>query len=214
MSATPFLWTVPQTSRRLPSACRRSLTCALWLARGRKPRPQWIAEIPGAVSPVKLTRPVVLFAVIRALALAISVAIAFGLHLPNAYWMPIATLVAMKPSLQQSTLVAEQRLAGAILGAAMAALFLLTVHDKHALEVVIVLLGALAASIRMVNYALYCTAIAGLVLIAMDLPHPSNFADEGRRVLFTLAGVGIGVVVMLLANLLQKRTSKVAPQAT
>jgi hypothetical protein len=68
-------------------------------------------------------------------------------------------------------------------------------------------------SIRTVNYALYCTAIAGFVLIAMDLPHPSNFADEGRRVLFTLAGVGIGVLVMLLAGLLQKRSSTAKAQA-
>jgi hypothetical protein len=189
-----------------------AFTGALWLARGRKERPQWIAEIPRSAAPVKLTRSVVLFAVIRAVALAISVAIAFGLHLPNADWMPIATLVAMKPNLQQSTLVAEQRVAGALLGAVVAALFLLTVHNKHALEVVIVLLAGLAASIRTVNYALYCAAIAGLVLIAMDLPHPSNFTDEGRRVLFTLAGVGIGVAVTLLVTLLQKRSSKAEPQ--
>ncbi len=78
------------------------------------------SAIRGDISPRKLTRPVTLFAVIRTLALSIAVAIAFGLHLPNAYWMPIATLVAMKPSLQQSALVAEQRLAGAIRGAAAA----------------------------------------------------------------------------------------------
>ena len=47
--------------------------------------------------------------------------------MPNADWMPVATIVAMKPSLQQSALVAEQHLAGATLGAAVAALFLLTV---------------------------------------------------------------------------------------
>ena len=103
-----------------------------------------------------------------------------------------------------------QRLAGAIIGAAVAALFLLTVDNKIVLEVVIVVLGALAGSIRAVNYALYCAAVAGAVLIAADLPHPSNLADEGRRVLFTFIGVGIAVVVMLLADLLQKRTAKAA----
>ena len=196
------------------SAIWIALTGILWLVRGRKERPQWIAEIPGSTAAVKLTRPVVLFALIRALAVAIAVAIAFGLHVPNADWMPIAAFVATKGSLQQTTLVAEQRLAGALLGAALAALFLLTVHDKHALEVVIVLLAVVAASIRTVNYALYCTAIAALVLIAMDLPHPTDFADEGRRVLFTLVGVGIGVLVMLLANLIQKRSAKGAAQAS
>jgi hypothetical protein len=50
------------------------------------------------------------------------------------------------------------------------------------------------------------------VLIALDLPHPSNLADEGRRVLFTFVGVAIAVVVLLLAGLLQKRAAKAAPQ--
>ena len=47
----------------------------------------------------------------------------------------------------------------------------------------------------------------------MDLPHPSNLTDEGRRILFTFVGVGIAVVVMFLADLLQKRTAKAAPQS-
>jgi hypothetical protein len=68
----------------------------------------------------------------------------------------------------------------------------------------------LATSIRGVNYALYNAAVAAGVLIAMDLPHPTNFGAEGRRVLFTFIGVGIGFLVMLLGNLLAERTAKPA----
>ena len=187
-------------------------TGIVWLVRGRTAQPQPAAElIPGDTAPVPLTRPVILFAVIRAAAVSIAVAVAFGLHVTDADWMPIATIAAMKPDLEQSTLAAEQRLAGAILGAAVAALFLLTVHNKYALEAVIIILGALAGSIRTVSYTLYTAATAGFVLIAADLPHPSNLAAEGRRVLFTFIGVGIAVVVMFLASLLQKRTAKKAP---
>jgi uncharacterized membrane protein YccC len=195
------------------SALIIAYTCIMWLARGRGAQPQPVAEIPGDISPVKLTRPLILFALLRAIALSIAVAIAFGLHLPNADWMPVATIVAMKPSLQQSALIAEQRVAGTIIGAAVAALFLLTVDNRTALEAVMVVLGGLAGSIRTVNYALYCAAVAGFALIAMDLPHPTNLAAEARRVLFTFIGVGIAVIVMLLANLLQKRTAKAAPQS-
>jgi Fusaric acid resistance protein-like len=196
------------------SALTIAFTAIVWLARGRTAQPQPAADIiPGESTPVPLTRPVILFALIRAVAVAIAVAIAFGFHLPNADWMPVACLVAMKSSLAQSTLVAMQRLAGAIIGAVVAALFLLTVDTKIVLEVVVVILGTLAGSVRAVNYALYCAAMAGMVLIAEDLPHPSNLATEGRRVLFTFAGVGIAVLVMLLAGLLQKRTAKTAPAA-
>jgi hypothetical protein len=196
------------------SALTIAYTAIMWLARGRTAQAQPAADIiPGSAKPVPLTRPVILFALIRAIAVAIAVAIAFGLHLPNADWMPIATLIAMKSSLAQSTLAAMQRLAGAIIGAAVAAVFLLTVDNKIALEVVLVILGTLAGSIRAVNYALYCVALAACVLIADDLPHPTDLADEARRVLFTFAGVGIAVIVMLLAGLLQKRTAKPAQPA-
>jgi hypothetical protein len=69
---------------------------------------------------------------------------------------------------------------------------------------------ALGASIHSVNYTLYTAAIAATVLIAMDVPHPASFENEIRRVLFTFAGVGIAVIVMFLADRLQKRTSSAA----
>ena len=130
-----------------------------------------------------LSRP---FAVIRAIAVAAAVAIPFGLKLPNADWMAVAALAAMKPSLEQSALVAVQRLAGAVIGAVVASVFLLGVDSKIILGVVVVVLGGLAGAIRAVNYAWYCAAVAGTVLIAEGLPHPTNLSEEARRVGFHL----------------------------
>lgn len=178
-----------------------------WLVRRRRPGVSRFPEIPGDSTPQKLTPPLVFFAVIRAVAVGIAVAIPFGLDLPNADWIPIATIVAMKPSLAQSALFAEQRLAGTVIGALIAALLLFTITDKTILEVAIIIFGGIAASIRGVNYALYSAAVAAAVLIGIDLSHPHDLGDEGRRVLFTFIGVGIAVVVMLLANLLQKRNA-------
>lgn len=127
--------------------------------------------------------------------------------------MPIGTIVALKPSMGQSALSAEQRLAGTLLGAIVAAIFLFTINSKLVLEVVIVVILAFGDAIRGVNYALYTTAIAAAVLIAIDLPHPSNLSDEGQRVLYTFIGVGIAVVITLGANLLQKRVAHATPTA-
>ena len=66
-------------------------------------------------------------------------------------------------------------------------------------------------AIHGVNYALYTAAIAAGVLIAIDLPHPANFTHEGLRVLYTFLGVGLAVLVMLLATQLGKRAAKPAP---
>ncbi len=190
------------------SALWVAVTFIGWLALGRKAVPQPVAEIPGDISPRPLTRPLVLFAVLRGIAVAIAVAISFGLKLPDADWMPIAAIIAMKPSLQQSVLIAEQRVAGTIVGAGVAVLVLLPVANLTALEVIVVVLLALAASIRTMNYAFYTAALAAAVLIIADVPDPSNLSHEGRRILFTLAGVGIAIIVLVLAGLLQKRIAK------
>ncbi|MGO9780218.1 MAG: FUSC family protein [Streptosporangiaceae bacterium] len=196
------------------SAIWIAFTFLLWLVQGRSSQPSPLPEIPADAPPVKLSRPIVLFGIIRAVAVAGSVAIAFGGHLSSADWMPIATLIAMKPSLQQSTLRGVQRLVGATLGGAIAAVFLVTVTSHHALEEIIILLIGVGVSIYAVNYAFYTAVIAGAALIALDLPHPSNLDAEGRRIFFTFVGVGIAIVVDVLASLLQKRkASAAAPQA-
>ena len=196
------------------SALWIAVTFIAWLVRGRQDRPEPFAEIPGDASRRKLTRPLVMYALIRAIVIAGTFALAFGLDLSHGYWMPIAAIVAMKPSLEQSTLAGVQRLAGALIGAAAAALLLLIpanehgsqlVAIKHGLDVVALVLFMHAAAIRFWNYAIYCGAVAAGVLILMDLPQPSNYAAEGYRVLWTLCGVAIGVLVMFLAGLLAKR---------
>ena len=192
-----------------------------WLIRGRQDRPQPVAELPGDTTPQKMTRPLIMFAVIRAVVIGGTIALAFGLNLSHGVWLPIAAMVAMKPSLEQATLVAMQRLAGALIGATAAALLLLIPANEHGirlfaidrgLEVVALVLLMHGAAIRFWNYALYCGAIAAGVLILVDLPQPADYAAEGYRVLWTLCGAGIGVLVMLLAGLLAKRTANAPPQ--
>jgi hypothetical protein len=196
-------------------------TFIAWLIRGRPDRPQPVAELPGDTSRRKLTRPLIMFAIIRAAALAGSVALAFGLNLSHGYWLPIATMIAMKPSLEQTTLIAAQRLAGALAGAAAAILLLLIPAGEHGLrlfaidrglEVVALVLLMHGAGTRFWNYALYTGAIAAGVLILVDLPQPSSYSAEGYRVLWTACGIGIGVLVMLLASLLARHIAKAPPK--
>ncbi len=203
------------------SALWIAVTFVAWLIRGRQDRPEPIAELPGDTARRKLTRPMIMFALIRAIAIAAAVALAFGLNLSHGYWMPIAAIVAMKTSLDQTTVVAAQRLIGALAGAIVAALLLLIPASEHGLrlfaisrglEVVALVLLMHAAAVRFWNYAIYCAAIAAAVLTLIDLPQPSDYAAEGYRVLWTLCGVGIGVLVMLLAGLLARRTAQAPRQ--
>jgi hypothetical protein len=197
------------------------VTFLAWLVRGREDRPQLFVELPGDTSRRKLTRALALFAVLRAVAIAGSVALAFGPDLPDGSWIPIAAIVAMKPSLEQGTLVSVQRLAGAVIGAVVAVLLLLVPASEHGLrlfavtrglEVVALVLLVHAVGIRFLNYALYCAAVAAGVLILIDLPQPSHHSAEGYRVLWTACGAGIGLLVMLLAGLVVKHMPEGPPK--
>lgn len=197
-------------------------TFADWLIHRREDRPQLVPEMPGDTARKKLTRPMAAFAVIRALVIAGTVALALGLDLPHGYWMPIAAMVALRPDLQQATMVASQRLAGALIGAIAAALLLLIPAGQsgrdlytvnRGLEVVALVLFMHGAALRFWNYAFYCAAIAAGVLLLVDLPQPSHYNTEGYRVLWTLCGVTIALAVMLLTNLLAKRTAPPRPPA-
>jgi uncharacterized membrane protein YccC len=158
-------------------------------------------------------------ALLRAPGVAGATAIAFGASVSHADWTPIAALVAIKPNLDQTTV---QRLVGALIGAIVAALLLLIAASEHglklisirrALEIVFIVILIHGAAIRFWNYALYAAAIAAGPLLAVDLPHPSNYSAEGDRVLWTLVGVAIAVLVMLLGQLVAKRSAKARPHA-
>jgi hypothetical protein len=198
-----------------------AVTFIAWLIRGRKDVPQPFAEMPGDTSRHPLTGPVIMFAVLCAVVLAGTAALAFGLNLSHGVWLIIAAMIAMKPTLEQTTIRAVQRLAGAVIGAAAAALLLLIPANEHGLkllsitfglEVVALVLFMHAAAIFFWNYAFYAAAVAAGVLILVDLTQPANYGAEGYRVLWTLCGVAIGVLVMLLAALLTRRTAKAPPQ--
>jgi fusaric acid resistance family protein len=198
-----------------------AVTFIEWLVRGRQDRPQPITELPGDTSRRELTQPLIMFAVIRALVMAGTIAIAFGANPPHGIWLVVGALIAMQPRLGQAVLISAQRVAGAAIGAVAAILVLLIPANETGshlfaitlgLEVVALVCLMHGVAIRFWNYALYTAAIAAGVLILIDLPQPSNYSAEGYRVLWTLCGVAIGVLVMLLAGLLGRRTAKTPPQ--
>lgn len=177
-----------------------ALSFGAWLIRGRHDQPQPFTELPGDTSRRKLTAPLIMFALIRAIAVAITFALAFGLDLTYGYWMPIAAIVAIKASLDQTTITANEH-----------GLRLFAVG--RGLEVVALVLLMHAVAIRLWNYALYYGTVTAAALILTDLPHPANYSAESAKVLWTLCGVGIGVLVMVLAGLLAKRSAKAPPQS-
>jgi hypothetical protein len=203
------------------SALWIAVTFVEWLMRRREDRPQPFVELPVDTSRRKLTGPLIMFAVLRALVIAGTVALAFGLNLSHGFWLPISATIAMKADLDQTTLTAVRRIVGTLIGAGAAVLILLIPASEHGLRLIaidrgleVVTLVVLVDALAMLfwNYAIYAAALTAGILISSDVLRPSNYGTEGYRLLWTLCGVGIAVVVMFLARLLVKRTAKAPPQ--
>jgi uncharacterized membrane protein YccC len=201
---------VPWPAQPWPQALAWLAGGALWILltfvvsvrkRDRQPSPSDPAQHTALVS---LSQPLILFSALRAVAVALTVAIAWGFTLPHADWMPVATIVVMKPDHDEALFVAEQRVAGTILGALLAAGLLTAVHDRALLAVFIAVGGALGGAMRNANYAIYCVFVSAVVLTCLGLGHPGSLANNWERVGWTLAGVAIGLGVMLLAGLATK----------
>jgi hypothetical protein len=194
---------------------------AAWLIRGRHDTAPLFAELPSDTSRHKLTGPLITFAVLRALVITGTTAIAFGAaSATHGYWIAIAAIIAMQPSLEQSTVVGAQRVIGALIGGVAAGLLLLIPANVHGpqliatdlgLTVVAIVILTHAIGIRFWNYVFYYSAISAAVLLLLDLPQPTNYAAEGYRLLWVLCGVAIGVIVMFLADRLGKRRAAKAP---
>lgn len=202
------------------SALWIAVTFVEWLVRGREDRPQPFAELPGDTARRKLTGPMIMFAVLRAVVIAGTVALAFGVNLSHGFWLPLSTTIAMKASLDQTTLTAVRRIIGTLIGAALAMLVLLIPASEHGLRLVAIEVGlAVVALIVLIdalamlfwNYAIYAVGLTAGLLIFSDLLQPSDYATEGDRVAWTLCGVGIAVIVMFLAGLLARRTANAPP---
>jgi hypothetical protein len=143
--------------------------------------------------------------------LVAGLAVTFGVHrfvaaLLLNVWFVIALALAI--GLHAHAHITNYTWAQVLAWAGGSAMWIAITFVEHGLEIVAIVLLAHGAATRFWNYALYCGAIAAGALILVDLPQPSNFDAVGYRVAWTASGVGIAVLVMLLASLLARRAAQ------
>lgn len=73
------------------------------------------------------------FVLLKALAVTLGTAIGLGFGLPYAHWIPLYTLIILQPDYEQTLNNFVLRMVGTILGAALAAVLLFSVHNQYLL---------------------------------------------------------------------------------
>lgn len=92
--------------------------------------------------------------------------------LPYAYWMAMAAVLVIQPSIATTWLRAVERVLGSTLGGGLAALLGLELHSPLALTAAVFPLAALTLAVRSINYSLFVLFLTPLFVLVVDLTQP------------------------------------------
>ncbi len=118
--------------------------------------------------------------------------------LGHSYWILLTIIVILKPNYGLTRKRNYDRLLGTVAGAAIGALILYFIRDRHVIFVLMVILMILAYSFMRTKYLVFVMLMTPYILILFYLLNPLHFgAVIGDRLLDTAIGSGIA----FLANL-------------
>jgi len=127
-------------------------------------------------------------------AAAIATALAAAFHLPRAYWVVVTVLIVLKPNFGGTIERVIQRIAGTIVGGAIAMLITIFIPDQTMLFLCVALLAFISFSIRSFGYGLFTLVLTPLFMVLLDLANPGDWKVSLFRILDTLAG---GVLALI-----------------
>jgi hypothetical protein len=116
------------------------------------------------------------------------------LPLQRSYWVPLTVAIVLKPDYGSVFARALQRGIGTIVGAVAGAVLLVLVHGTWLL-IPFAVLAALLPYGRSRNYGLLATFLTPLVVVLIDLLAPAGWRLAEDRLIDTLIGCGIVLVV-------------------
>jgi uncharacterized membrane protein YccC len=131
-------------------------------------------------------------------AVMLGVAISLFFHLPHGYWMPLTTLIILKPSFGDTRERLVQRVGGTVLGGLIAALLAALIYNPLILYLLVFLMGLAAFTYYSRNYTVYAVFMTPFIVLILDLGHPGNWQVALVRMLNTIMG---GVIAFLAGYL-------------
>jgi hypothetical protein len=132
----------------------------------------------------------------------------------NGYWVPMTTLLVLKPDLRQTYVRCVARILGTLTGAAIATFIAAKLQPGHwALAIVVIVAAACCYSLYRVNYAAYTLFITVYIVFLLAFAG----LPEMRTVKFRALNTVIGGLLALLAHAswpIVERRNHVAEGAT
>lgn len=145
-------------------------------------------------------------AIRAALALTLAMALARGIGLQHAVWLPISVMVIMRPSVGGTLRHSWRRLLGTVLGAVLGIVILLF---KPALGVTIALmlfLFFLTILFKVFNYTAFSCSLTAAVILLLGIIFTDGWEMGLERIIDTIPGIiiGLGASFLIWPNMARK----------
>lgn len=134
-----------------------------------------------------------------AVAGGLGLAVSLALGLDHTTWVAAAAVAVLHPHVTSCAKRGARLLGGTLLAAFAIALLLHAITPGPVLLAVAAPLLLLAVSVRNVDYLYYTVALTAFMLVLSSFGDPSGLSLAGARVLDTVLGVGIAVIVWLVS---------------
>jgi len=134
-----------------------------------------------------------------ALCVAASLVIIALLGVANGYWAPMTALIVLKPKLRETRVRGLARVGGTLGGCLLATLFAIGCRDQPWLLLAGMTLSAGAAfALQKAHYAGLTASITATIVLLVSLGHTSAIGNAEHRIVATLVGGGLAMLVPLL----------------
>lgn len=151
------------------------------------------------------------FAVLRGIGLGIGVFLGFTFFPEHPAWLAISALIVMRPPTRQALVVGLQRSLGTGLGVIIAVALAGVIGENQPALVILFLASAfLMMAVREVNYALFAMFVTALVVYLQRIMGADAAESGSDRLVETILGVAIALVVLGLTEALSRARSAAA----
>lgn len=139
--------------------------------------------------------PVCLYGLRMALVVMVSVEIYRHLNYLSGYWIPMTTLLVVRPDFYQTLTRGLMRVTGTVAGGWLAGLLAAYLHPSPTVLAVLVVVFAWGAfSLRNVNYSLYTVCLTAYIVFLLSLSGLPPATVVHRRAAYTLLGGAIALL--------------------
>ncbi|HEX3564624.1 MAG TPA: FUSC family protein [Acidimicrobiales bacterium] len=154
----------------------------------------------GRTARANLTPDSVIFrhAVRYGTATSAGVAIAWALHLTRGYWVPVTAAVVLRPFAATTVQRTLLRVAGTVAGGIIAVAVVSGTHSPVGLIAALFVCSAVAFALLPLNYAWAVVFLTPTVIVLISAAAPGGWSVTADRVLNTLLGAAIALVVGFL----------------